>query len=55
MVGIGTTCGQGGMRPGFVTGPGIYRELIGLEQFGRRGPGGDVRFSLHRLSFQRGR
>ena len=51
----GTTCGQGGMRPGFVTSPGIYRELIGLEQFGRRGPGGDVRFSLHRLSFQRGR
>ena len=52
---LGTTCGQGGMRPGFVTSPGIYRELIGLEQFGRRGPGGDVRFSLHRLSFQRGR
>ena len=51
----GTTCGQGGIKPGFVTSPGIYRELTGLEQFGRRGPGGDVRFSLHRLSFQRGR
>ena len=52
---LGTTCGQGGMRPGFVTSPGIYRELIGLEQFGRRGPDGDVRFSQKRLFFQRGR
>ena len=51
----GTTWEQGGTRPGFVTSPGIYRELIGLEQFGRRGPDGDVRFSLNRLFFQRGR
>ena len=51
----GTTWEQGGTRPGFVTSPGIYRELIGLEQFGRRGPDGDVRFSRNRLFFQRGR
>ena len=28
---------------------------LGLEQFGRRGPDGDVRFSRNRLFFQRGR
>ena len=53
--GAGTTCGQGGTKQRFVTNSRIYQEMIGLEQFGRRGPDGDIRFSRNRLDFQRGR
>ena len=51
-----------GWIPGFsrvvllgVDGRSKSHDHLGLEQFGRRGPDGDVRFSRNRLSFQRGR
>ena len=47
-----TTGGQHGRIWPFVTTCRIYQEMIGLEQFGRRGPDGDIRFSRNRLDFQ---